>query len=63
MPVYRLAFYGRKVGALGISSFQVIDIEAPNLEAAKLKVYDAFEHISGGNDGIAEAPNLKPKHD
>lgn len=51
---YRLAFYGRKINALGgISSFQVVDVDAESEEEARLKAYETHEHIlHGGLDGI-----------
>lgn len=48
MNRYRLAFYGRRVNALGISEFHVIDVEAEDEEKARLKAYDTHEHIHGG---------------
>ena len=47
MTRYRLAFYGRKLRAIGIESFQVVDVTADSPESAKLKAYDTHEHIRG----------------
>lgn len=46
MKRYRCIFYGRKVNALGISSFHCLDLEAPDPDAARLKIYDTHEHLS-----------------
>jgi hypothetical protein len=43
---YRLAGWGRKVGAIGVSSFFVCDVNADNEADARLRVYDHYEHIS-----------------
>lgn len=55
MNTYRILFHGRRVNALGITSFQCLDIEAESPEAAKRKAYETHEHISGGLDGIRVA--------
>lgn len=49
---YRIIFHGRKIGAIGVSSFQVVDVEAESEEAARHKAYDTHEHIGGGLEGI-----------
>ncbi len=53
---YRIAFYGRRCGALGLSGFQVLDVVADSVDEAKLRAYDTHEHISGGLDGIRVVP-------
>lgn len=52
MSRYRLAFHGRKIRALGISGFHVVDVDAKTEEQARLLAYETHEHISGGVDGI-----------
>lgn len=47
MTRYRCTFYGRKVGAIGIKSWYELTIDAPDPEAARLKLYDTHEHIEG----------------
>ena len=49
---YRIMFHGKKIGAIGVSSFQVVDVEAESIEAARRKAYDTHEHIGGGLEGI-----------
>jgi hypothetical protein len=44
---YRAEFWGRTIGAIGVTSRYVVEVEADNLEAARLKLYDTYEHISG----------------
>jgi hypothetical protein len=44
--VYIIKFYGRRVGAIGIFSSCEETVEARSPEAAKLKLYNSFEHIS-----------------
>jgi len=56
MNKYRIVFHGRKIGALGTSSFQVLDVEAETEDAARWKAYDTHEHISGGIEGVKIAP-------
>lgn len=46
MNKYRIVFWGRKRGALGVNSFQCRDVEAPSREEAILKLYETHEHIS-----------------
>lgn len=46
MNTYRLVFYGRKKGAIGVLGFQVLDIEAETTEQARLKAYETHEHIT-----------------
>ncbi len=46
MRRYRLRFYGRVNGALGLNSMHVVEVEAESFEGAALKAYDTHEHIS-----------------
>lgn len=49
MPRYRITCNARKVGALGLWSQHVVDVDAPDREAAKLKLYESpidLEHIT-----------------
>lgn len=39
-------FFGRKVGAIGITYHNFAKVEAPNREEAELRLYDTYEHIS-----------------
>lgn len=44
---YRALFTGKVRGALGISSRYMRDVEAPDEESARLKLYETYEHIGG----------------
>jgi hypothetical protein len=44
---YRADFWGRTIGAIGVTFHYVVEVEADNPEAARLKLYDTHEHISG----------------
>lgn len=46
MATYRLAFFGRKIGALGLNGAQCFDVEADSFEQAAFKAYDTHEHIT-----------------
>lgn len=50
MTTFRLAFVGTKIGAIGITGFQVFDLQADSqsthIEVAR-KAYDTHEHITG----------------
>lgn len=46
MPTYQIRFSGRKLGALGVVSTFYERVEAPDKDAAVLKLYDKYEHIS-----------------
>lgn len=51
----RLAFHGCKVGAIGITGFQVVDLDIPDgetLQETRMRAYDTHEHISGGTGGV-----------
>lgn len=51
--LYRLNFYGRRKGAIGIFYAIQIDVPADDPDEAKLLAYDTHEHIAGGGlDGI-----------
>lgn len=52
MNKYRIVFHGRKIGSLGMSSFQCLDIEADNEQSARAAAYVAHEHIWNGLDGV-----------
>ena len=43
---YIARFYGRTAGALGTHSRYAVEIFADNPEAARLALYQGFEHIS-----------------
>lgn len=45
MKTYEIEFIGRLNGALGITYKIVAQVEAPNQEAAILKLYEKYEHI------------------
>lgn len=45
MPRYRITFYGRTVGAIGID-YEITDTrEGDTPEAARLALYDKYEHV------------------
>lgn len=44
--IYHAKFWGRRVGAIGVWSCHAVDVDAPDEEAARLKLYDTHEHIS-----------------
>jgi hypothetical protein len=44
---YTFKFLGRTAGAVGILATWTMDVVAPTLEEARLKLYDTHEHISG----------------
>jgi hypothetical protein len=46
MKTYEVRFYGRTIGAIGILYWITDTVQAENEEAAKLKLYDKYEHIS-----------------
>jgi len=46
MTVYNATFVGREKAAIGITYHIIAMVEAPNREAANLKLYDKYEHIS-----------------
>ena len=43
---FSCSFTGRNVGAIGICHEVVTYVDAPDIKAAELKLYDEFEHIS-----------------
>lgn len=47
MPKFRVIGFGRKVGAIGMSGAFCRDLESESAEAARLDIYNHFEHISG----------------
>ena len=47
MKTYTAKFTGRKVGAIGIFYPITTTVQAENEEAARLKLYDKYEHIMG----------------
>lgn len=49
---YECTFVGKTTGALGVSSWHKIVVEAPDERSAKLRCYNTHEHITGGVDGI-----------
>lgn len=46
MKTYRFRFVGRPVGAIGIRWEQEATASGETLEAARLALYDRFEHLS-----------------
>jgi hypothetical protein len=42
---YTITFSGRKIGAIGIFSQFVEEVTAANQEAARLKLYEKYDHI------------------
>ena len=57
---YKIRFTGRKVGAIGIVSSNVITIEAVSAYAARIRLYENYEHIRGIS---IEEVKLKPDPD
>lgn len=53
---YEIKFFGRKIGALGVSGTYTLVVSAGSVEEARLKAYETHEHISGGADGVAAYP-------
>ena len=50
MSIYKADFVGKRRGALGVDThFIVTDIEAADFEAARVKLYDHFEHLHSIN--------------
>lgn len=45
MKTYKIQFFGRRIGALGVSSWHTVTVAAETPEAARLKLYDTHEHI------------------
>jgi hypothetical protein len=45
MHTYRIHFMGRHIGAIGIFQEFTETVQAENDEAARLKLYDKYEHI------------------
>lgn len=52
MSLYRFSGYGRRVGALGLSEPFTCEVEAQDETAARLAVYEQYEHIAGGAEGL-----------
>ena len=52
LRTFCLYFYGRKKGSLGIWSWYYAEREAKDLDAAKLALYDEYEHISRISEGV-----------
>lgn len=44
---YYCTFIGRRAGAIGITYHNRVFVEAPDPEAARAKLYDDYEWISG----------------
>lgn len=42
---WRAMFYGRRVGSIGVSVWSTTEVQAEDEDAARLKLYDEFEHI------------------
>lgn len=47
MKQYIARFTGRKVGAIGITSYTVVYVKGKNEVDATLKLYEKYEHIQG----------------
>lgn len=46
MKTFTIYFIGRKIYAIGIR-YQIKEtVQAPDIESAKLKLYEKYEHIS-----------------
>lgn len=48
MKKFKVKFTGREVGAIGVFSHFELIIEAPDEDAARLKIYDTHEHLHFG---------------
>ena len=40
-------FQGKHLGAIGVAQFFTVEVEANDLEDARLKLYDNYDHIHG----------------
>lgn len=47
MIAFRATFHGRLVGSIGITYRIFATVDAKNLEDARIKLSDRYEHISG----------------
>ncbi len=56
---YEVRFQGRKAGALGITYPCRVFVEAESADEARLRAYDAHEHIS--NVQVRELPPDPPE--
>jgi hypothetical protein len=45
MNNYKIAFFGRRKGALGKTFPFTVNVSAPTVELAKLSLYDSYDHI------------------
>jgi hypothetical protein len=52
MKEFVCKFFGKRVGAIGISSPYEVCVTAEDKQKARLACYDTHEHIWGGLDGI-----------
>jgi hypothetical protein len=52
MNRYRLEFRGRGRNAIGALHPIMVVVAAPNYVTARLRAYDAHEHIVGGVEGV-----------
>jgi len=52
MNRYRLEFFGRGRGAVGALHRITVEVAARDYVAARLRAYDAHEHIVGGVEGV-----------
>ena len=43
---WRIVFYGREVGAIGTLSRWELIVDAPDIDTARIRLYDTHEHIS-----------------
>ena len=46
MKTYKVKFYGREKGAIGIRYIIETTVQGKNIEEATLNLYDRYEHIS-----------------
>ncbi len=45
MKTYKLRFWGRKNGAIGVTDWHVVTVRAGSEVAAKQRLYDTHDHI------------------
>jgi hypothetical protein len=61
MKSYSISFVGRPIGALGVEQRHTVEVEAEDTEAAKLKLYESYEHIHLGSIKIKILKTKRPK--
>ena len=45
MPRYRITFYGRTIGAIGVDYVITAEREGDTPDAARMALYDKYEHV------------------